>query len=118
MATRTIEATLDSFSVDAGSEITYLGATAAGNPGESKEFQEVWEIIGSKSYLANESWPKINEKYLQDETVVIPIQVNGKRRAEILVDKNTNENEILNIAISHEKIKKNCCVIIVVSHQI
>ena len=35
MATRTIEATLDSFSVDAGSEITYLGATAAGNPGES-----------------------------------------------------------------------------------
>ena len=35
MATRTIEATLDSFSVDAGSEITYLGATAAGNPGEA-----------------------------------------------------------------------------------
>ena len=68
--------------------------------------EEAWEIIGSKSYLANESWPKINEKYLQDETVVIPIQVNGKRRAEILVDKNTNENEIRNIAISHEKIKK------------
>ena len=36
----------------------------------------------------------------------MPIQVNGKRRAEILVDKNTNENEIRNIAISHEKIKK------------
>tara|TARA_B100000131_G_scaffold233693_1_gene225593 strand:- start:3720 stop:4103 length:384 start_codon:yes stop_codon:yes gene_type:complete len=35
MATRTIEATLDSFSVDAGSEITYLGATSAGNPGEA-----------------------------------------------------------------------------------
>jgi len=35
MATRTIEGTLDTLSVDAGSEITYLGATAAGNPGES-----------------------------------------------------------------------------------
>ncbi len=35
MATRTIEATLDSFSVDAGSEITYLGATASSNTGES-----------------------------------------------------------------------------------
>ena len=35
MPTRTIEATLDTFSVDAGSEITYLGPTAAGNKGDS-----------------------------------------------------------------------------------
>ena len=35
MATRTIEATLDNFSVDAGSEVTYLGPTAAGNKGEA-----------------------------------------------------------------------------------
>ena len=35
MATRTIEGTLDTQSVDAGSEITYLGSTAANNPGES-----------------------------------------------------------------------------------
>ena len=35
MATRTIEATLDKFSVNAGSEITYLGPTAAGNKGDA-----------------------------------------------------------------------------------
>ena len=35
MATRTIEATLDNFSVDAGSEVTYLGPTAAGNKGDA-----------------------------------------------------------------------------------
>jgi len=35
MATRTIEGTLDTLSIDAGSEITYLGATAAGNSGEA-----------------------------------------------------------------------------------
>ena len=35
MATRTIEGTLDTLSIDAGSEITYLGATAEGNPGEA-----------------------------------------------------------------------------------
>jgi hypothetical protein len=33
MATRTIKGTLDTFSVDAGSEITYLGNTAAGSTG-------------------------------------------------------------------------------------
>ena len=35
MATRTIEGTLDTLSIYAGSEITYLGATAAGNSGEA-----------------------------------------------------------------------------------
>ena len=35
MATRTIEATLDTFSVDTGSEITYLGPTTAGNKGDA-----------------------------------------------------------------------------------
>ena len=35
MATRTIEGTLDTLSIDAGSEITYLGATSSGNPGEA-----------------------------------------------------------------------------------
>lgn len=33
MATRTIKGTLDTFSVDAGSEITYLGSTSAANTG-------------------------------------------------------------------------------------
>ena len=35
MATRTIEGTLDTFSVDTGSEVTYLGATSSGNGGEA-----------------------------------------------------------------------------------
>ena len=43
---------------------------------------------------------------MQDENVIIPIQVNGKRRAEILVNRNISENEIKDIAISNKKIKK------------
>jgi len=35
MATRTIEGTLDTFSVNTGSEVTYLGATSSGNTGEA-----------------------------------------------------------------------------------
>ena len=35
MATRTIEGTLDTFSVNTGSEVTYLGATSSGNGGEA-----------------------------------------------------------------------------------
>mgnify|MGYP001444409669 CR=1 FL=1 len=68
--------------------------------------EEAWQIIGFKSFLANEIWPKVQTKYLQDEKIVIPIQVNGKRRAEIVVNRKISENEIRDIAISNEKIKK------------
>ena len=33
MATRTIKGTLDTFQVDSGADVTYLGATAGGDPG-------------------------------------------------------------------------------------
>ncbi len=68
--------------------------------------EEIWEMIGFKSYLTLESWPKINKKYLIDDNIIIPIQVNGKRRAEILVDNNMSVEEVKKLALSHEKIKK------------
>ena len=41
-------------------------------------------------------WPDIEEKYLLKETNDIVIQVNGKKRAIITVNKNTPENDIVN----------------------
>ncbi len=41
-------------------------------------------------------WPDVEEKYLLKETNDIVIQVNGKKRAIISVNKNTPENDIVN----------------------
>ena len=45
-------------------------------------------------------WPILNKDYLDSEEKEIVIQVNGKKRGNILIIKNTSENEII------EKIKK------------
>ena len=36
----------------------------------------------------------MNEKYLESDEVVIVVQINGKRRGEVLVNKGASENEV------------------------
>ena len=54
------------------------------------------EISTDKNYL----WPKINDKYLVDNQRKIVIQINGKKRGLILMEKDIKESDLI------EKIKK------------
>ena len=42
----------------------------------------------------DEPWPTANAKYLENKDVTVVIQINGKRRGEIVVPKDTSENEV------------------------
>ena len=68
--------------------------------------EESWEVLGNKTKLYNEPWPVFDKKYLTESKVNIPIQINGKKRDEILVDANISEKEIKKIIFSQNKIKK------------
>jgi leucyl-tRNA synthetase len=45
--------------------------------------EELWEMLGEESVLAYTEWPAHEEKYLQSDSMVIAVQVNGKLRASI-----------------------------------
>ncbi|MDO8435226.1 MAG: leucine--tRNA ligase [bacterium] len=45
--------------------------------------EELWERLGNKPFLSQAKWPVWDEKFLQEDTVTIAVQVNGKVRAEI-----------------------------------
>ena len=68
--------------------------------------EEAWEIIGKKERLSEEKWPTIEEKYLKNDKIIIPIQINGKKRAEILVDENIDEHEIKKLTMAQKNVKK------------
>ena len=56
--------------------------------------EECWSLTGKKSSIANEPWPKVNTKYLENKEVTVVIQINGKRRGEVVVSKDATENEV------------------------
>jgi leucyl-tRNA synthetase len=57
--------------------------------------EELWQFIGSGHTIAYESWPNYDEKYLKQDTIIIPIQINGKVRDKIEIDSNESKDVIL-----------------------
>ena len=68
--------------------------------------EEAWEILGNKLPISDEPWPKIDLQYFNENQIILPIQINGKRRGEIKVDKSLNTKEIENLALNHQNIIK------------
>ena len=64
-----------------------------------------WQLHPSESIL-DKPWPPIDEKLLVDDKVKIAIQINGKLRSEIEIEKDTEEEKIKSLAILDKKVEK------------
>jgi leucyl-tRNA synthetase len=47
--------------------------------------EEIWALVGGEGLLVDAPWPVPDPEYLRADTITLPVQVNGKRRAEIVV---------------------------------
>ena len=63
----------------------------------------MWEELGHNGSIANETWPTYDESKMVIDTVEIPIQVNGKLRGKITVNKSASEDEIKQVALDEVK---------------
>jgi len=68
--------------------------------------EELWNILGEKKSINISKWPKWDEKLIKDEEVKIVIEVNGKVRAEMMIQVNEKEDEIKERAVLNENVKK------------
>lgn len=68
--------------------------------------EELWQLLGGEGLVATALWPVADEAMLVDDTVTLPIQINGKRRAEISVAKDLDKAEVEKIALSTEAVQK------------
>jgi len=67
---------------------------------------EFYEIIGYEGVLNQQIWVKYDEALCVEDTVEIVIQINGKVKDKILIDVNSNQEEVLAIAIKSTKISE------------
>ncbi|MEM6306031.1 MAG: leucine--tRNA ligase [Pseudomonadota bacterium] len=66
--------------------------------------EDIWAAQGGEGLIVNAPWPKADEALLVDDTVTMPIQVNGKRRAEIEVAADLSKEEVEKLALAHEAV--------------
>ena len=68
--------------------------------------EEIWSHQGGDGLIINAPWPRADEDMLVETTVTLPIQVNGKRRAEITVSKDLPKDEIEQLALNDEAVMR------------
>ena len=68
--------------------------------------EELWEMLGHSGTIANESWPTYDETKTIDDEIEIPVQINGKLRGKILVQKDASKEEVEEAAKANDDIKK------------
>ena len=66
--------------------------------------ENVWAHQGGEGLITTAPWPKADETMLVDDTVTMPIQINGKRRAEIQVPADMAKEDVEKIALGHEAV--------------
>ena len=62
--------------------------------------EELWAKLGHEAMLVDTSWPEADPALLARDVVVLPVQVNGKKRAEIEVETGAAKDELQDIALA------------------
>ena len=68
--------------------------------------QHLWWQLHPSESIVDKKWPEAEKILLEDDTLNIAIQINGKLRSEIEINKNTSEEEVKSTALLDDKVKK------------
>jgi leucyl-tRNA synthetase len=68
--------------------------------------EECWEALGHKTLVAEESWPALDRGLLVEEMITLPVQVNGKKRADVTVARDAADKEVEAAVLALEPVQR------------
>ncbi|MEC3860880.1 leucine--tRNA ligase [Mesobacterium sp. TK19101] len=68
--------------------------------------EDIWAMLGGEGLIATAPWPVADPAMLVEDTVTLPIQVNGKRRGEITVPKDMDKAEVEKLALAEASVQR------------
>jgi leucyl-tRNA synthetase len=68
--------------------------------------EECWAALGRKTLVASEAWPVLERDLLIENTVTLPVQINGKKRAEVTIARDAANVEIERAVMALDEVKR------------
>jgi len=56
--------------------------------------EETWLLLGHRDLVALRPWPTLDRAFLVDDTILLPVQVNGRKRAELTIGAEASQADI------------------------
>ena len=83
-----------------------LGFLKLLNPIAPHITEELWSMLGNNETISYEAWPTYDESKIITDEVEIGVQVNGKLRGSIKVNNDTTEDDMINMSLNLDNVKK------------
>jgi leucyl-tRNA synthetase len=68
--------------------------------------EELWRALGHSNSVHLESWPKYDPELTRDETITVPVQINGKVRDRLEVEAEAGEDTVRELALRSAAVAK------------
>ncbi|HEY0274567.1 MAG TPA: class I tRNA ligase family protein, partial [Paenirhodobacter sp.] len=68
--------------------------------------EDIWAALGGQGFVVQAGWPKADPTLMVEDNVTLPIQINGKKRAEVTVPKTMPASEVEKIVLADEAVIK------------
>ena len=66
--------------------------------------EELWSVLGHSETITFEPFPEFEEQWLVDDTVEVPVQINGKVKARIDVATDASKDDLEAAALADERV--------------
>jgi leucyl-tRNA synthetase len=68
--------------------------------------EECWAVLGHKILVSTETWPQVEADLLVETTITLPVQINGKKRADVTVARDAGKDAIEAAVLALDAVKK------------
>ncbi|MFC5756467.1 leucine--tRNA ligase [Rhizobium sp. GCM10022189] len=67
--------------------------------------EECWMTLGNKDLIAHTPWPDYDESLVVENEVILPVQINGKKRAELTISRDADQNAVTEAVLELDAVK-------------
>ena len=67
--------------------------------------EECWATLGNGGLLAQANWPHYDETLVIENDLILPVQINGKKRAELTISRDADQNAVIDAVLDLDAVK-------------
>ncbi|TCT44689.1 leucine--tRNA ligase [Martelella mediterranea] len=68
--------------------------------------EECWKVLGQDGMISMAGWPAFDDGLTADNEVMLPVQINGKKRAELTVARDADQDSIKSAVLALDAVQK------------
>jgi leucyl-tRNA synthetase len=68
--------------------------------------EECWQAIGGKGMAADTAWPAFDSALVVDDEIVMPVQINGKKRGDLTIAREADQSAVEQAALALDFVQK------------